>query len=154
MYLKSLVVFVLCTLFVIGFVVVLDYVTAGVGNTSQGPSTSSAFCPPPTYSTGFSITPATLRTVNYTDELGTVNYATLTFNVNTSTGSPLTSILVCIDSYRVGTVQGPFTPDVSRMVNLTLPATISISRGMTYTLNVEGFSGGSSAWESVPVKAS
>ena len=157
MYLKSLVVFILCTLFVLGFVVVLNYATAGVGHITQGTSTSPANCPtaPISVPTAFSITSPSLHTVNYTDELGIVNYAALTFGVNASAGSPLRSLLVCVGNQNAGTVQGPFNPSVNRVVNLTLPATISISPGKAYVVNVEGFNeDGSGLWESVRITAS
>jgi len=157
LYLKSLLVFVLCTLFVLGFVVVLNYVTAGVGSTPQGTSTSPGACPIPALSVPppFEITSPALHTVNYTDELGIVSYATLTFGVNASSGSPLSSLLVCLGSDRAGTVEGPFSPSVNRVVNLTLAATISVSPGKTYVVDVEGFSeGGSAFWDSVDVTAS
>jgi hypothetical protein len=154
MYLKSLVVFALCTLFVLGFVVVLNYVASGVGSTAQGTSSATSCQAPSSTAAGFSITSAALRTVNYTDELGIVNYAFLAFNVNASAGSSLASLLVCVDGSRAGLIQGPFMPGVSRLVNLTLPATISISPGKMYTVNVEGYyGGGSTAWESVAVRA-
>ncbi len=155
MYLKSLVVFVLCTMFVLGFVVVLGFVTSGVGNTGQGTTTSSTTCPSQAASAaGFTITSPKLRTVNYTDELGIVNYATLSFEVSASSGSPLTSLLVCIGNSRAGSVSGPFNPGANRVVNLTLPATVQISPGKPYDLSVEGFYGsGSAGWETMKVTA-
>ncbi len=155
MYLKSLVVFVLCTVFVLSFVVVLNYATSGVGKEGQGVTTSQPSCSISSPSCeSFSITSASLHTVNYTDELGVVNYANLILGVNASGGSSLTSLDLFVGNMSAGSVQGPFDPGVVRMVNLTLPATISISPGKTYTLSVEGFYNDNSAvWESVRITA-
>ncbi len=155
MYLKSLVVFALCTAFVLGFVVVLNYATSGVGKEGQGVTTSQPSCSVSSASCeSFSITPASLRTVNYTDELGVVNYANLILGVNASGGSSLTSLDLFIGNMSAGSVQGPFDPGVVRMVSLILPATVSISPGKTYLLSVEGFYNGNSAvWESVRIAA-
>ncbi len=153
MYLRSLLVFALCTAFVVSFVVVLDYATSGVGSqtslSTQGNCLpSQAPCP------NFAITSATLRTVNYTDELGIVNYSYLVLGLNASGSAPLTSMSLYIGSASAGTVQGPFEPGVNRVVNITLPATVTVSRGMTYQVNVEGFYGnGLEVWQSVTVKA-
>lgn len=155
MYLKSLVAFVLCTIFVLSFVVVLNYAASGVGRTGRGVTTSQAICSASSNScNSFSITSASLRTVNYTDELGVVNYANLVLGVNASGDSSLTSLNLFIGNMSAGTVQGPFNPGVNRVVNLTLPTTISISEGKTYLVNVEGFQqNGSVVWESVEVSA-
>ncbi len=155
MYLKSLVVFALCTVFVLSFVVVLNDATSGVGKEDQGVTTSQPSCSISSLSCGsFSIASASLHTVNYTDELGVVNYANLILGVNASGGSSLTSLALFVDNMSAGTVQGPFEPGVVRVVNLTLPATVSISPGKTYLLSVEGFYNGNSAvWESVRITA-
>lgn len=155
MYLKSVVVFFLCTAFVLSFVVVLNYDTAGVGKQGQPLLTSQTTCPTSdTSCLSFSITSASIRTVNYTDELGIVNYATLALGLNASGSSPITSVRLFIGNTSAGAVQGPFEPGVNRMVNLTLPATIAVSPGKTYLLTVEGFyASGSEVSKSVEVTA-
>ncbi len=154
-YLKSVVVFVLCTAFVLSFVAVLNYDTAGIGKQAPPVSTSYTQCSKSDPScVTFSITSARLHTVNYTDVLGVVNYATLSLGLNVSGGSPITSIRLFVSNALAGAVQGPFNPGVNRIVNLTLPATITVSPGKSYFLSVEGFYGsGSVAWESEEVTA-
>jgi hypothetical protein len=152
-YLRSLLVVALCTAFVVSFVVVLSYAFAGVGSQTtlqtQSPcSSSQGSCP------SFSITSASLLTVNYTDELGVVDHAYLVLGLNASGTSPITSVSLFIGSAPAGSVQGPFNPGVSRVLNITLPATVSVSHGKTYLVNVEGFYGdGEEAWKSVEVSA-
>jgi hypothetical protein len=153
-YLKSLIVFALCTIFVLSFVVVLNYATAGVGKgvttvvSSQTPCSAGPSCE------NLSITSAGLHAVNYTDELGVVNYATLDLGLNASGISPITGVDLFIGNLSAGKIQGPFEPGVNRVVNLTLPATISITSGKTYLVNVEGFYGnGLAVWKSEIVTA-
>lgn len=155
MYLRSLVVFVLCTAFVLSFVVVLNYATAGVGKQGAPLITTQTSCnPTETSCLTFSITSASLHTVNYTDELGIVNYATLVLGLNASGGSPVASIKLFIGNMSAGVVQGPFQPGVNRVVNLTLPATVTISPGKTYLLSVEGFyASGLDVWKYEAVTA-
>jgi hypothetical protein len=154
-YLKSLIVFVLCTVFVLSFVVVLNYATAGVGKGGETMATSHASCSAAgSPCESFSITSAGLHTVNYTDELGVVNYATLVLGLNASGSSPITSVDLFIGNLSAGRIQGPFEPGVNRVVNLTLPATVSVSSGKTYLVNVEGFYGnGLAVWQSERVIA-
>ncbi|MDA4119932.1 MAG: hypothetical protein OK436_05035 [Thaumarchaeota archaeon] len=159
MYLRSLLVFALCTAFVVGFVVVLNYATAGVGKQGQtGPVTiqTTSCASQSTTCTTFSITSARLVSVNYTDVLGPGNYATLTLGLNASGGNPITSVKIFVGNLSAGTFQGTFQPGVNRLLNLTLPATISVSPGKTYTISVEGYfgSGTEAVWESVKVTAS
>lgn len=159
MYLRNLLVVALCTAFVVGFVVVLNYATAGIGKQGQpGPvTTQTTSCASQSLTCmSFAITSARLVSVNYTDVLGPGNYATLTLGLNVSGGNPITSVKIFIGNLSAGTFQGPFQPGVNRVLNLTLPATISVSSGKTYTISVEGyFDGGTEAvWESVKVTAS
>jgi len=144
----------LCTIFVLGFALVLGYETAGVGKqaTTLAPQTtcsaSEASCET------LSITSASLRTVNYTDELGTVSYANLSLGLTPSGGVAVTSVDLFIGNQSAGQVQGPFRSGVNRVVNVTLPSTISVSKGKTYLLNVEGFYGSSlTVWASARVTA-
>lgn len=155
MYLRSLIVFSLCTIFVAGFYVVISYDTSGVGRQSQVLVTSQASCPASvTACEAIEITSASLRTVNYTDELGVVNYATLAIGVEPSGGSAITGLELFIGNSSAGNFQGPFEPGVSKMVSLTVPATISVTPGKTYVVSVEGFYGsGQSAWASTRVTA-
>jgi hypothetical protein len=154
-YLKSLVVFALCTAFVLGFVVVLDYATAGVGKGGETVVAVQTTCSAPASSCdSFSITSASLHTVNYTDELGVVNYASLVLGLNASGSSPITSVNLFIGNLSAGRIQGPFEPGVNRIVNLTLPATVSVSPGKTYLVNVECFYGnGMAVWKSERITA-
>lgn len=155
MYYKSLIVFALCTIFVASFVVVLNYDTSGIGKKSQVVITSQTACSSSSASCEtFSITSAALRTVNYTDELGIVNYATLTLGLQASGPSPVADVDLFIGNMSAGYVQGPFEPGVGRVVSVTIPATISVSPGRTYVLSVEGFYGGGSAvWSSERITA-
>jgi len=153
-YLKSLIVFVLCTIFVLSFVVVLNYATAGVGKGGTTVVTSQTSCSAGPSCESLSITSASLHAVNYTDELGVVNYATLVLGLNASGISPITSVDLFIGNLSAGKIQGPFEPGVNRAVNLTLPATVSITSGKTYQVNVEGFYGnGLAVWKSERVTA-
>lgn len=153
MYYKSLVVFVLCTAFVVAFALVLNFEVGGVGN-SQNTSTVSPLCTPTNSAQAFQITSARLHTVNYTDELGVVNYAVLTLGIDPTGTAPMMSIGVCVGSAPAGTIQGPFQPGVNRMVNFTLPETISVSPGKTYVLTLDGVYGsGTNAWETTRATA-
>ena len=159
MYLRNLIVVALCTAFVVGFVVVLNYATAGVGHQGQTGlvTTQTTSCTSqPLTCMGFSITSARLVSVNYTDVLGPGDYATLTLGLNASGGNPITSVKIFVGNLSAGTLQGPFSPGVNRVLNLTLPATISVSPGKTYTISVEGYFDGrtETVWESVKVTAS
>ena len=144
----------LCTIFVLGFALVLGYEAAGIGRqaTVVAPRTtcsaSEASCET------LSITSASLRTVNYTDELGTVNYANLSLGLAPSGGATVSSVNLFVGNQSAGQLQGPFRPGVNRMVNVTLPSTISVSKGKTYLLSVEGFYNGSlTVWASARVTA-
>ncbi|HEV2227005.1 MAG TPA: hypothetical protein VGR56_09420 [Nitrososphaerales archaeon] len=159
MYLRNLLVVALCTAFVVGFVVVLNYATAGVGRQGQTGlvTTQTTSCASQSQTClSFSITSARLVSMNYTDVLGPGNYATLTLGLNTSGGSPLTSVKIFVGNQSAGTFQGPFQPGVNKMLNLTLPATISVSSGKIYTISIEGFfdDGTATVWESAKVTAS
>ena len=148
-----MVVFVLCTIFVLGFVAALDYATSGVGKGGQTLTTTQTTCSG-TSCERLSISSASLRTVNYTDELGVVNYANLVLSLDASGAYPVTSVNFYLNGSLAGTVQGPFEPGVVRQVNLTLPATISVSPGRTYLVNVQGnYGSGESAWVSVRLTA-
>ena len=93
--------------------------------------------------------------MNYTDALGPGSYATLTLGLNASGGNPITSVKIFVGNMSAGTFQGPFQLGVNKVLNLTLPATISVSSGKTYTISVEGYfdGGAETVWESVKVIA-
>jgi hypothetical protein len=154
-YYKSLIVFTLCTVFVASFVVVLNFETSGIGRQAQVVVTSQAACSAGSASCeSLIITSADLRTVNYTDELGIVNYAALTLGLKTSGPSPIDDVDFFIGNMSAGYAQGPFAPGVNKVVSVTIPATISVSPGRTYVLSVEGFYGaGSSVWASERITA-
>lgn len=159
MYLRNLLVVALCTAFVVGFVVVLNYATAGVGKQGQTvlATTQTTSCPIQSSTcVSFSITSARLVSVSYTDELGPGTYTTLILGLNASGGMPITSVKVFVGNQSAGGAQGPFQPGVNRVLNLTLPATISVSPGKTYTISIEGYfgSGPDTVWKSVKITAS
>jgi hypothetical protein len=154
-YARSVAVVALCTLFVVSFALVLGYEAAGIGKQSTITIASQTAC---TASgapcEGLTITSAKLRTVNYTDELGTVSYANLSLGLNVSGGSPVTSVKLFIGNQSAGEVQGPFKPGINKAVNVTIPSTVSVSKGKTYLLSVEGYYGnGLKVWTSTKVTA-
>ena len=155
MYAKSLVVFVLCTLFVVGFFLVLNYEAAEVGKTQTIPTTFTTCSISQTGCESFSITSSSLHSVSYISELGPGNHTTLLLGIDVSGSSPVTDVNLFIGNTFAGSIQGPFEPGANRVVNLTLPATISVSPGRTYVLSVEGFYGGGlEVWQAAEVTAS
>jgi len=146
---------VLCTIFVLAFFFVLSYEAAGIGNqTATIPTTATTCLPSATGCDTLTITSASLQVVNYTDELGTVNYATLAFGVKPTGGTPISSVDLFIGNTSAGAVQGPFTPGVARAENITLPSTVFITPGSTYVLSIEGsYGSGLTAWVSTRITA-
>jgi hypothetical protein len=139
MYAKSLVVFVLCTALVIGFVVVLNNEAGIVGNQIQALPTSASSCASGDSSCPhFSIVSASLRTQNTSDQLGIANPSYLTLELNISGAAPLASLRLFIGNSSAGDPRGPIGPGLVKIVNFTLLATISVSPGKTYQLSVEG----------------
>ena len=155
MYAKSLIVVALCTIFVLAFALVLNYEAANVGTQESTVVTSQTSCAASSASCDtLAITSASLHTVNYTDELGTVNYANLTIGLEPSGPYAVTSVDLFVGNVSAGSLRGPFNPGSDQVRTLTLPSTVSVSAGKTYTLSVEGFYGsGSTAWESTRVTA-
>lgn len=156
MYVRSLVVVALCAAFIAGVAIALNYETAGIGRQSVNVTTTTS--PPCTTSQGtcegLAINSAILHEINYTDELGPVSYATLEIGLNASGKFTITKLNLFIDNSSAGSVQGPFQPGVNKIVNVTLPATLSVTPGKTYTLAVEGFyGGGSTVWQTTKVTA-
>ena len=156
MYRKSLVVFVLCTLFVISFALVLNYESGLVGNQVQALPTSPTNCSPSnSLCPLFTITSASLTSKNTTDQLGVASpaYASLTINV---TGGPaLSRVDLFVGNASAAMIQGSFGPGQDRVCeNYTLYATILVTPGKTYLLSVEAFSGTSYLLKSVEVTAS
>jgi hypothetical protein len=142
MYLRSLIVFVLCTTFVLAFVVVLNYEQGAVfGSLNAKVQTSHTTCQASGGCDTLTIVSATLREKNYSSDLGPGSYAILAMKLNVSGPSSLGSLKLFIDNTSAGTVQGPVGPGLDILVNLTLPATIAVTHGMTYTLSVEGLYG-------------
>jgi hypothetical protein len=140
-YAKSLIVFVLCTALVIGFVVVLNGEASVVGHQVQDLPTVQTSCTAGDASCPrFSIISANLRTENTTDQLGVANPAYLSLVFNVTGDTPLASVNLYIGNSSADDVQGPFGPGLNRMVNLTLLATITLSPGDSYLLSVEGIS--------------
>jgi hypothetical protein len=158
LYAKSLVVVALCTLFVVGYAATLVYVTGKAGNQSSrstlGTQTSTCNTSDPGCVT-FSITSSKLVSQNYTDELGPGNHQYLILGLEASGGGPVLTAALFLNGTSVGTVQGPFSPGVSRLINQTLPATVNIVLGKHYVVTVEGYYGNGSktTWASVEVTA-
>jgi hypothetical protein len=155
MYARSLAVVAACTLFVLAFALVLNYEAGLVGRHGPAVVTTNFSCSPSdTSCEDFAITSASLHAVNYTDELGVVNYASVSFGLQASGPSTISSLNLFINGTSAGTVQGPFQPGQDRMVNVTLPSTISVTPGKTYLLSVDGtYGSGSSVWGSAKVTA-
>ncbi len=155
MYARSLAVVVLCTIFVLAFVLVLNYDTAGIGAPGTKVPTTQTTCPASEPSCErLTITSASIHVVNYTDELGIVTYATLSLGLNASGEAPISRVNLFVGNSSAGQIQGPFNPGVNRIVNTTLPATISVSPGKTYVVVVEGEYGNSPpVWTSTRVTA-
>lgn len=157
MYLKSLVVFLLCTGFVLGFVVVLNYEAAVIGSsTHAAPGSQGSSCQ--TTVAGcelLHITSASLYEENYSSSLlGPGGYARLVLGLNLTGPSTVTGLKLFIDNTSAGVLQGPFEAGSTRVINVTLPATVSVSAGTTYQLRVEGLYGNNSAeWASIEVTA-
>ena len=156
MYLRSILVVVLCSVFVVGFVLAIVYATSTVGSSGTSPANSqqtsctvSSECP------SLSITAAKLATVNYTDELGPVDYAVLTLKLTTSGVGQIGSVTLFVGNLSAGSVEGPFAPGTTKTINMTLPSTIIVTAGKSYLVNVEGHveNGPEVVWQSAEVTA-
>ena len=156
MYLRSVLVVALCTIFVVGFALAIVYATSTVGTggqslatTQQASCTVSSACP------SLSISSEKLATVNYTDELGQVSYAVLSFKLTTSGQGQIGSVTLFVGNLSAGSVQGPFEPGTSKTINMTLPSTITVTAGRPYLVSVEGHveNGPEVVWESAEVTA-
>jgi hypothetical protein len=147
----------LCTAFVAGFAIVLSYEASNVGSSTgiDTPTTQVSCSPSSTSCESMSIASGSLRTVNYTDELGPVSYANLAFELEASGGSAISSVRLYVGNVSAGTLQGPFEPGVAKLINMTLPATVVVSPGMTYLVRVEGFygQGADAVWASADIMA-
>jgi hypothetical protein len=158
LYYKSLLAVALSTALVIGLAAILVTVTSGVG-TQPGqviPTTPQTACQAGEANcVSFTITFAHLDTLNTTDLLGPVFFATLGLGVNVSGSGPITSFQVFIGNQSIGRVNGPFEPGVGGAFNLTVPATVEVSSGHPYKVNVEGFygSGSDAFWQATEVVA-
>ena len=154
-YLRNLIVVALCTAFVIGFALVLNYEQAAViRSLNAGVQTSHSTCVAGSGCDMLAIASATLREKNYTSDLGPGSYATLFMKLNVTGTSSLNSLKLFVDNTSAGTVRGPIGPGANIVVNVTLPATIAVAHGKTYTLAVEGLYGaGSNVWQTAKVVA-
>lgn len=155
MYRKSLVVFVLCTLFVICFAVVLNYESGLVGSQVQAlPSLLTNCSPSDSSCPSFTITFASLTSKNTTDQLGVANPAYASLTINVAGGPSLGKFDLFVGNVSAATIQGSFGPGQDRVCeNYTLYATILVTPGKTYLLSVEGFNGNSYLLKSVEVTA-
>lgn len=140
MYRKSLIAFILSVSLVVGIIVVLNYEATTVESQIQSLPTAQASCSPNEVSCpSFSLVSASLFTQNTTDLLGIASPSRLSLVLNVSGSTPLESIRLFIGNTSAGVVPGPFEPGLYRVVNFTLPATISASPGHSYLLSVQGF---------------
>jgi len=139
-YAKSLVVFVLCTALVLGFVVVLNYEATIVGNQVQAlPAIQETCSPTDPTCPQFTIVSSKLGAMNTTDQLGIANPAYLSFDLNVSGVSSVTKIDIFVGNVSAEVVQGPFNLGITKFVNLTLMATAQVTPGKTYLLSFQGF---------------
>lgn len=143
MYAKSLIVFALCTIFVLAFALVLDYEAGNVGNQGTTIPTSQASCAQTATSCDtILITSTSLQVVNYTDELGTVTYGNLSVAFTPDGPSPVTNIALyfgnATSTTKVFVAQGTFQPGTSRTFTLTLPSSVTVYSGKTYLVSIEG----------------
>jgi hypothetical protein len=155
MYLRSLIVVALCTAFVIGFALVLNFEQGAVlRSLNAGVQTSHSTCVAGSGCDILFISSATLREKNYTSDLGPGSYATLFMKLNVTGASSLNGLKLFVDNTSAGTVRGPIGPGADIVVNVTLPSTIAVAHGNTYTLAVEGLYGAdSTAWQTAKVIA-
>jgi hypothetical protein len=154
-YLRNLIVVALCTAFVIGFALVLNYEQAVViRSLNAGVQTSRTTCVAGSVCDTLSISSATLREKNYTSDLGPGSYATLFMKLTVTGPSSLSGLKLFVDNTSAGTVRGPIGPGANIVVNVTLPATIAVAHGKAYTLAVEGLYGTDlTAWQTAKVIA-
>jgi len=154
-YLRSILVVVLCSIFVVGFALTIVYEASTIGTGTSLATTQETSCTATLTCPSLSITSVRLATVNYTDELGPVDYAVLTLKLTTSGTGQIGSVTVYVGNLSAGTVQGPFEPGTSKTINMTLPSTITVTEGMSYLVNVEGrlVNGSEVVWESAKVTA-
>jgi hypothetical protein len=156
LYLKGVLVVGLCSAFVVAAVAALAFVAAGVGgHGGPAPTTGSACEGSAGPCVAFSISDASLRTANYTDDLGRVTYAELTLRVNDSGAAQIEGLAFYIGNDSAGEVAVRILPGGSSMVQVTVPATLQVVSGKTYLVSVEATGGGSPpAWGSVSLTAS
>jgi len=154
-YFRSILVVVLCTAFVLSFAIVLSYEAGQVGQSGQVTLSTQNSCPPSEFSCpSFTITSLKLITANITSELGPENQSEIALGLDVSGGTTITKMGLFVGNASAGTVQGPFDPGFTRVLNITLPSTVQVSPGASYLVYVEGFSGsGSTYWASVRVTA-
>ncbi len=151
-YLKSLIVFLLCTAFVVAFAVVLNNDASTVSSQLQALPPSATNCPISDASCPrFVIVSASLHTMNTTDQLGIANPVYLTMRFNVSGSVSLSKIQFFVGNVSAGTLQGPFGLGLNEISNLTLSAAVSASPGKTYRVSAIGFNGPSYVLESVYV---
>jgi hypothetical protein len=154
-YFRSILVVALCTAFVLGFALVLNYEAGQVGNVGQATISTQNSCSPSEASCpSFTITSARLITSNITSELGPANQTDLILGLDVSGGTTITKLGLFIGNASAGTIQGPFEPGVLRTLNITLPSTVQVSPRATYLISAEGYSGtGLTFWVSVRANA-
>ncbi len=152
MYLKSLIVVLLCTAFVVAFAVVLNNDASTVSGQLQAlPSSPTNCSAPATSCPRFTVLSASLRTMNTTDQLGIANPVYLSLEFNVSGSVPLSKVQLFVGNVSGGTIQGTFGFGLNRIANLTLSAAVSASPGKTYLVSVVGFSGADYTLESMYV---
>ena len=155
MYLKSLVVFAICTLFVIGFAVVLNYETGLVGSQVQAlPSSPTNCSPSDSQCPSFTIVSASLTSKNTSDQLGIASPAYASLSIMVAGGPTLSRVDLFVGNVSAASIRGTYGRGQDQVCeNYTLYATVLVTPGKTYLLSVEGFSGASYLLKSEEVKA-
>lgn len=105
---------------------------------------------------GFQITSARITSVSLPD----VSSQTVQLGIKATGAGPMSKVVVLLDNVSMGTVVGPFEAGVNRVVTLGVPTTMTVEKGKSYTIVVEGvYPGGMGGqaeldyWDSVAVVA-
>jgi hypothetical protein len=125
----------LCILFVLGAYAVWSYAYGMFNpNPSCAIATYTQVCPRVGECDGFQIGSANLTVYQAED----IQRQTLSLEISAFGNESMTSVSVCVNDAPLGSVSGPFTPGVPRLVTLGVPTTLSISQGQEYTVAAEG----------------
>lgn len=142
----------LCTIFVLAFVLVLNYEAASVNSQLQALPTSPSSCSgSDNLCPNFTIVSAILTTTNTTDQLGIANPIYLSLDLNVSANPPFSRVSLFVGNISAGSVQGPFQRGLNKIVNQTLPTTVQASPGKTYMVSVVAYNSGGYTMRTVNV---